>query len=95
MENGRLVYRDELVKDVQAALDLPSKVAAAEALVKFENILWKRLVVNGERVKLGKIGTLRKEVRPAHESRVPNSDRIVQVPERYGFKLASVSYEAV
>ena len=69
MEIGKIITRKELVKEVQAVLDLPS-----------------------QKVRLNGIGTLRKEVRPARECRVPGTDRTVEVPAKFGFKIASKSF---
>lgn len=90
-KQGRIIHREELVKDIQAALGLETKAKAVEALESFEKILWDRIIVNNERVRLNGIGILRKEVRPAHTARVPNSDRYVEVPARFNVKLASAS----
>lgn len=91
MEIGKIITRKELVKEVQAVLELPSQKAAEETLVKFEGMLAK-LLVDGVRVRLNGIGTLRKEVRPARECRVPGTDRTVEVPAKFGFKIASKSF---
>lgn len=90
---SRILTRKEVIKEVQATFELPTIKAAAEQLEKFEGMLLKMLN-EGNRVRLNGLGTLRKEVRPAHECRVPGTDRTVQVPTRYGFKLASKSFEA-
>lgn len=83
-------------KELAVALAEKLETSQTQALAvwkKVSDFITEQLVA-GKKIRIKGTGVLKKVDRPAKECRVPNSDRTVHVPARFGFKLSSKSYAA-